>query len=139
MKRTNIIFLLFAVLSMDGFPAVALGDFGSSVAGIVSVDILFDTTAPYYEPHVATVSPDVPVRWRNPTASPHSVRHDGCATDGLCAFQSGAVPPNASFMIAPLSPGRYAYHCELHPIMRGMLVVLDPQAASAYPAGAVPK
>jgi plastocyanin len=92
------------------------------------VEIAFETTSPYYQPPVAVVSAGTPVRWVNTTGSPHSVRHDGCLTDETCAFQSIAVPPDSSFLIAPLPPGRYAYHCELHPIMRGTLVVVDPLA-----------
>jgi plastocyanin len=94
-------------------------------------EITFDSSAPYYQPQVAVVSPGVSVRWLNSTASPHSIRHDGCLTDGTCAFQSIAVPPDSSFSIAPLPPGRYTYHCELHPIMRGVLIVLDPGASAA--------
>lgn len=33
-------------------------------------------------------------------------------------------------MIAPLPPGKYSYHCELHPIMRGTLIVIESQARS---------
>ena len=105
-----------------------------AVAAISSagpVEIMFETGAPYYQPQLAVVSAGTPVRWVNPTASPHSVRHDDCLTDGMCAFQSIAVPPDSSFSIAPLPPGRYDYHCELHPIMRGVLIVRDPGAEAA--------
>jgi hypothetical protein len=33
-------------------------------------------------------------------------------------------------MIAPLPPGKYSYHCELHPIMRGTFIVIESQARS---------
>jgi plastocyanin len=89
------------------------------------VEIMFETTSPYYQPQVAVAPAGIPVRWVNATGSQHSVRHDGCLTDEACAFQSIAVPPDSSFLIAPLPPGRYGYHCELHPIMRGTLVVVD--------------
>ena len=101
---------------------------GSATAAFTPADpveIVFETTAPYYQPRVAVVSAGTPVQWVNTTGSPHSVRHDGCLTDEPCAFQSIAVPPDSSFLIAPLPPGRYGYHCELHPIMRGTLVVVD--------------
>jgi plastocyanin len=94
------------------------------------VEITFETTSPYYQPQVAVVPAGTPVRWVNATGSQHSVRHDGCLTDEACAFQSIAVPPDSSFLIAPLPPGRYGYHCELHPIMRGTLVVVDPLTRS---------
>ena len=102
------------------------GTAAASVATGKPVEITFESTSPYYQPRVAVVSADTPVRWINTTGSPHSVRHDGCLTDDTCAFQSIAVPPDSSFLLAPLPPGRYPYHCELHPLMRGTLVVVDP-------------
>ena len=106
---------------------------GSAAAASPSpdpVEIAFETTPPYYQPQIAVVQAGIPVRWVNATGSQHSVRHDGCLTDEACAFQSIAVPPDSSFLIAPLPPGRYGYHCELHPIMRGTLVVVDPLTRS---------
>lgn len=94
-------------------------------ADALMADIAFEMSAPYYQPQLAIVAAGMPVRWSNGTASPHSIRHDGCLTDGLCAFNSVFVPPDNSFAIAPLPPGRYPYHCELHPIMRGTLVVIE--------------
>jgi plastocyanin len=102
------------------------GSTAAAFAPADPVEIAFETTSPYYQPRVAVVSAGTPVRWVNTTGSPHTVRHDGCLTDETCAFQSIAVPPDSSFLIAPLPPGHYGYHCELHPIMRGTLVVVDP-------------
>ncbi|HSA86096.1 MAG TPA: cupredoxin domain-containing protein [Nitrospira sp.] len=89
------------------------------------IEIAFLSSAPYYEPPVAVVPMGMPIRWVNATASPHSVRHDACIDEEPCPFQSIAIPPDSSFLVAPLPPGRYAYHCELHPIMRGTLLVID--------------
>ncbi len=122
--RFNKVPLSAALLLCFGVPLST-----SAVAGISSADpveITFETSAPYYEPQLALVSVGSPVRWVNSTASPHSIRHDDCLTNDTCAFQSIAVPPDSSFSIAPLPPGRYGYHCELHPIMRGVLIVRDP-------------
>jgi plastocyanin len=88
-------------------------------------DIAFQSSPPYYEPAVAVVPMGAPIRWVNTTASFHSVRHDACVEDEPCPFQSIAIPPDSSFVVAPLPPGRYSYHCELHPIMRGTLLVID--------------
>jgi plastocyanin len=121
--RFNKVPLGAALLLCFGIPLLT-----SAMTGISSanpVEITFETSAPYYEPQLALVSAGSPVRWVNPTASPHSVRHDDCLTNDTCAFQSIAVPPDSSFSIAPLPPGRYGYHCELHPIMRGVLIVRD--------------
>jgi plastocyanin len=93
-----------------------------------AIDIAFQSSAPYYEPPVAVVPMGTPIRWVNTTASPHSVRHDACIDEEPCPFQSISIPPDSSFIVAPLPPGRYSYHCELHPIMRGVLLVLDPSS-----------
>jgi len=92
------------------------------------IDIAFQSSAPYYEPPMAVVPMGSPIRWVNATASLHSVRHDACLDEDACSFQSIAIPPDSSFVIAPLPPGLYAYHCELHPIMRGSLLVIDPSS-----------
>lgn len=118
--------LLAIVLFCSGM--LLTGSPTSAFASADPVEIAFESTSPYYQPHVAYVSAGSPVRWVNTTGSHHSVRHDGCLTDETCAFQSIAVPPDSSFLVAPLPPGRYGYHCELHPIMRGTLVVVDPLA-----------
>jgi len=89
------------------------------------IEIAFQSSAPYYEPAVAIVPTGMPIRWVNATASHHSVRHDACIDEEPCPLQSIAIPPDSSFVVAPLPPGRYAYHCELHPIMRGTLLVID--------------
>jgi plastocyanin len=89
------------------------------------IEIIFQSSAPYYEPPVAIVPMGMPIRWVNATASPHSIRHDACIDEEPCPLQSIAIPPDSSFLVAPLPPGRYAYHCELHPIMRGTLLVID--------------
>ena len=96
-----------------------------AVASNPVFDIAFQSSAPYYEPMEAVVPVGMPIRWVNSTASFHSVRQDACLEEEPCPFQSIAIPPDSSFLLAPLPPGRYAYHCELHPIMRGTLVVID--------------
>ena len=87
------------------------------------VVINMESWAPYYRPFEAAIQLQTTIQWSNPTASTHTVRHDGCAKKRPCLFDSGAVPPNGSYTISGLAPGRYPYHCELHPIMRGELVV----------------
>ena len=96
-----------------------------AVASNPVFDIAFQSSAPYYEPMEAVVPMGMAIRWVNATASFHSVRQDACIDEEPCPFQSIAISPASSFIVAPLPPGRYAYHCELHPIMRGTLQVID--------------
>lgn len=82
--------------------------------------------APYYSPVTGTTYAHQPVEWVNETASPHTITHDGCLTDTPCAFDSGPLAANARFGMYNLKPGIYPYHCRLHPIMKGTLIILNP-------------
>lgn len=115
-KKWGITFPLFFLLMI----ATNLG-FGEISPPTLLINM--ESGAPYYRPFKAEIQFQTTIRWNNPTASTHTVRHDGCAQKESCLFDSGAVPPNGSYSISALAPGRYPYHCELHPIMRGELVV----------------
>jgi len=88
--------------------------------------IIIESISPYFLPAMATVTTGAPIRWDNPTPSPHTVIHDGCLTEGPCAFNSGTVAPNNHYTVTGLPPGRYPYHCGLHPIMQGVLIIVKP-------------
>ncbi|HXH86890.1 MAG TPA: hypothetical protein VNI35_08670 [Nitrospira sp.] len=138
MKLTTLINVVVSLMVMIAAPVSAKED-QASEAGFHpnSVSIILEGLAPYYVPQVAVVPVGSVVTWTNPTPSPHSIRHDGCLTVGPCAFDSGAVLPDGTFSIPMLPPGQYPYHCELHPVMRGTLVVVDPRAAHNDIAAAV--
>ena len=87
--------------------------------------ITISTFSPYYSPKLVQIGTDTPISWENPTATLHSITHDGCKTGERCAFDSGAIGPNRTFTVHDLPPGYYPYHCSFHPIMRGVLVVLE--------------
>lgn len=94
------------------------------------VRILMEDGSPYYVPVSATVSSGSPIRWENPTPTHHTVTHNGCIDEQqACLFDSGPVPPGGQFTIPGLPPGRYAYYCRIHPIMRGLLTVIDAPTA----------
>lgn len=95
---------------------------GASLSG----QILMEDGSPYYVPVTATVASGNPVRWDNPTPTHHTVTHNGCLEEGTaCLFDSGTVSPGSQFTIPGLPAGRYPYSCRIHPIMRGLLIVMD--------------
>ena len=95
-----------------------------------SFQIIIESGSPYFLPVSAQVVAGAPIRWENPTPSYHTVTHDGCVLEeGPCAFDSGSLAPNGSYSLPGLGPGQYPYHCRLHPIMRGVLTVVDPLSA----------
>ena len=65
------------------------------------------------------------ISWENPTSNLHSITEDGCRRNETCAFDSGPIGPNQTFTLVQLPPGQYSYHCSYHPIMRGVLVVVE--------------
>ena len=90
------------------------------------LQITLDSGAPYYEPSVAIASTSTVISWKNRTPSAHTVRQDDCVlNEKPCLFDSGIVEPDGIFTIDTLAPGVYAYHCQLHPIMRGFLLIID--------------
>ncbi|WP_447972441.1 cupredoxin domain-containing protein [Nitrospira sp. Kam-Ns4a] len=88
-------------------------------------NITIESGSPYYQPAAAKVVTGTPIQWTNPTASYHTITHDGCVAGGPCLFDSGSVPPDGSYTLPGLPPGLYPYHCRLHPIMRGVLTVVE--------------
>ena len=75
-----------------------------------------ESWSPYFAPAAATVTAGSTI---------HTITHDGCLGTGACAFDSGSIGPDGTFEIAGLPPGLYSYHCTLHPIMRGTVVIVD--------------
>ena len=90
-------------------------------------NIQIESWAPYYFPKAATVRVGTIVQWENPTATAHTVTHDGCARGGSCLFDSGLILPSGLYQLTHLPPGIYSYHCTIHPVMRGVLAVANTQ------------
>ncbi len=88
--------------------------------------IVIEDGSPYFIPVTATITSESPIRWENPTPTHHTVTHNACLEgSGTCAFDSGTMAPGEAFSVPGLPPGRYAYHCRIHPIMRGVLTVTE--------------
>lgn len=89
-----------------------------------SFRIIIGNESPYYVPAVAIVSSGTPIRWDNPTPTHHTITHEDCFSGGRCLFDSGSVPPDESYTLLSLPPGRHPYRCRLHPIMTGVLTIV---------------
>lgn len=95
----------------------------SSEEPLNTYHITMEQPSPYYTPVVASIQTGDRIQWDNKTPTVHTVTHDDCLTKQICIFDSGAVHPGQSFSLSNLPPGTYSYHCRLHPIMRGTLIV----------------
>ena len=70
-----------------------------------------------FDPAQLNVAKGTTVRWTNADSEAHTVTAD----DGL--FDSGVLEPGQSYSVWLGGSGTVAYHCELHPDMKGSVVV----------------
>ena len=70
-----------------------------------------------FDPAQLSVAPKTTVTWVNND----TVAHTATADDGL--FDSGALQPGESYSVWFDGAGQVAYHCTIHPDMKGSLVV----------------
>jgi plastocyanin len=73
----------------------------------------------YFQPQTISVLPGTTIHWQNAGKHPHTVT----ANDG--AWDSGNIPPGASYSATFQRPGVYYYYCRHHTKdqMRGTVVV----------------
>jgi plastocyanin len=70
-----------------------------------------------FRPRVIAVSPGTTIRWVNDDDDPHTVTADAGP------FASRGIDTHEEFSAKLAAPGTYAYHCALHPMMTGTVVV----------------
>lgn len=70
-----------------------------------------------FSPTTLTVPVGSTVTWRNTTSAPHTVTSDdGKTFDGM-------LSTGGTFTFMFTKPGTYAYHCNIHPFMKAMIIV----------------
>ena len=70
-----------------------------------------------FSPDAITVRVGTTVRWTNTGQADHTVTADAGA------FGSGTLAPGASFSVTFRTAGTFAYHCAIHPFMKGTITV----------------
>ncbi len=70
-----------------------------------------------FSPATLTVSVGTTVTWRNTTSAPHTVTSD----DGKTF--NGMLSTGGTFTFMFTKAGTYAYHCNIHPYMKAMIIV----------------
>jgi plastocyanin len=91
-------------LGADGAPAAASGS---------AVTIVNST----YQPKTLRAKVGVSVRWLNKDSLAHTVSADDNS------FSSSFLTKNHAFKHTFKKPGKYAYHCKIHPYMTGTVIV----------------
>ncbi|HEV2251551.1 MAG TPA: cupredoxin domain-containing protein, partial [Candidatus Limnocylindria bacterium] len=82
-----------------------------------------------FVPQTATINVGESVTWINNDPLNHT------ATSDTGAFDTGAIPASGNRTVSFSTAGTFAYHCSVHPSMKGTIVVLG---ATATPATATP-
>ena len=94
-------------------PAAAAGGGGGAPVASATVDIKsFE-----YKPVTVTVKKGGRVRWTNSDTAAHT------ATADDRSFDTQTIDRGKSRMVAMTSAGTFAYHCDFHPFMKGVIVV----------------
>ncbi len=119
--------LLFSLFVMGW----AAGSSGDRLLWASSSHIQIQHRPPYFSPTHMRLFPGTSITWENSTPEPHSIVSDDCASLSHCSFDSGLIRPHSHFELTHLAPGRYAYHCGIHPFMRGILTIQAPQSFSS--------
>jgi plastocyanin len=132
MKRFGVVFVLIALLAM---PAVAAAQYpsgggGGSNGGGIQIgggssggdsdqtamnDVSIVDFA--FQPALITVGVGETVEWTNTGDVDHTVDSD---TE---IFESGHIHPGRTYRYTFDEPGIFPYHCDIHPHMRGIVIV----------------
>jgi plastocyanin len=70
-----------------------------------------------FDPPSLTVKVGTTVKWTNQDSAPHTVASDGGD------WESGQLSQGNSFTRTFDQAGTFAYHCSVHPAMKGTVVV----------------
>jgi plastocyanin len=77
-----------------------------------------------FDPQTMTVSQGSTVTWVNQDSATHTIVNDASGSNAEGAlFKSNSLPNGASYSFRFDSPGTYAYHCTIHPSMKGTITV----------------
>jgi plastocyanin len=86
------------------------------------------TSVKSYRPENArgTLEINNKVEWTNNDVAAHTVTSDtGYSNPHTGQFSSSHIEPNAMYEYTFMDVGEYPYHCEIHPWMRGKIVIVE--------------
>lgn len=75
-----------------------------------------------YKPAVTTITAGQSIRFINRDQEAHTIT----STSG--SFDSAGMDTGATWTHTFAKPGRYTYYCELHPYMKGTIIVVSPRS-----------
>ena len=84
-------------------------------SGEISQEVLIENLA--FEAGTTTIKPGTTIIWKNKDSENHEVH----ANDG--AWHSEPIEFDKTFELKFDAPGKYGYHCHIHPGMNGTIIV----------------
>lgn len=102
--------LLLALVGLRGELATAQPTAQASKAKTVSIKSFAFT------PAALTIAKGTSVSFANGSAVGHTATRNG-------SFDTGVIKPGKSALVRFAQKGTFAYHCEIHPLMRGKVIV----------------
>lgn len=101
---------MFSCSKSDDYVAPAATDTAAHKVNILSAQ---------FDPNTVTMLPGTRIIWTNTDTTAHSVVSD----DGI-SFNSGGINAGGTYTFTPATPGTYAYHCGIHPSVKGTIYVV---------------
>jgi plastocyanin len=114
LKKLIVLGALGAAMAVLVFAAIAVAQ---STAPALNNTATVDIRGHAFDPAQLNVAPGTTVRFVNNDTEPHTATAD----NGL--FDTGVLQPGSSFEVFLDGSGTVPYHCELHPDMKGTVVV----------------
>lgn len=109
---------LFAVVLLLALPEAAVAQSGDpSLSGWQSMGTGVTIANFAFQPSYIVVAPGTTVSWYNADGAPHTVTSD------VGAFDSGTIGSGGGYSLTFSTPSTYTYHCAIHPMMTGTVVV----------------
>ncbi len=94
-----------------------------AAGGITQTEIKIANSA--FAPHTLVVATGATITWKNADSANHTI------TSAEGWFDSGQIAPGGEFTWQAKEPGAFAYHCNNHPGMEGVIIVQPGGAVAA--------
>lgn len=107
-----------AVAAVLGLLPVGIGSSGAAAGetATASRSATVDIANFAFHPPTLRVAKGTTVNFSNSSKVTHTATRDG-------AFDTGRIKPGRSVAVRFKQKGTFAYHCEIHPLMHGKIVV----------------
>ena len=104
-------------------PSASAHDMGSMGSGAAAETVTVDIANFAFAPAELSINAGTEVVFTNSDAAPHTATAGTDDEPMPERFDSGLLQPGESFTVRFDEPGTYAYFCERHPPMTGVIVV----------------